>query len=187
MRPTKHENELIVALSDKYYYSISIDEVVEDKEANEILILYDIKYNTQNTQNLIREILFAKEEVESYLKDHQKDYSQIRISMSFVANYDETSVSISNYNKYNGAGFENCYDMHYGRFTCNNASLLDFQDVEDFEILCLRGFRDYSDVSALDSMNNLTHLQIHCGSYDISSIDTEYLKKKHPDCTIEIK
>lgn len=183
--PTRRETDIRKLLSDKNYNSICLDDVIENKNADEILILFDIPYEAHDdSERLIQEALSVKEKLEKHLEEYKANYTGMKITISFIANYAPTSIEISNYDECSGVPFDHSYDLHYGRFTCSNASLSDVQGIRDFQTLKLYDFSDYSDAAVLDTVQNLKYLDISYRSGAVSADVIAYLKQAHPGCEI---
>lgn len=165
------------------FNSISFDNIINEERSKEIKINFDILYN-KDVNILLAETFELKKNTEEFLKENIADYQDTYINISLTADYAPKTIVIANYDYFddvhNKNVFKNCYDLHYGFFNLSDcdATLSPFRCVDDFEILYLIDFKDYSDVLALDSMSILKQLHVD------GSIDLNYFKSKHPSCEI---
>jgi len=166
------------------YESVTLDHIITDSDK-----LY-ISFYIENEYKCLSDSLEIRNTVKDYLKKHD-EYKIMRVEI-FLRTYAQNfSITFANYDEDSiGTNFENSYDINYGRFVCNNRlSLSDFkniQGIEEFEMLQFINLNDYSDVYALDSIENLKYLIFSNHLNDKIVTNYDYLVNKHPHCKIVI-
>lgn len=167
------------------YESVTLDGIYIT-DSDELLINLYI----EDEKESIGDSLEIRNLVKDYLKKHD-EYKNMRVEIFFQTYAQNFSITFANYDEDStGTNFENSYDINYGRFVCNNRlSLSDFkniQGIEEFEMLQFINLNDYSDVYALDSIENLKYLIFSNHLNDKIVTNYDYLVNKHPHCKIEI-
>lgn len=166
------------------YESVTLDCIITDSDK------LHISFYIKNEYECLSDSLEIRNTVKDYLKKHD-EYKNMCVEIFFQTYAQNFSITFANYDEDStGTNFENSYDINYGRFVCNNRlSLSDFkniQGIEEFEMLQFINLNDYSDVYALDSIENLKYLIFSNHLNDKIVTNYDYLVNKHPHCKIEI-
>ncbi len=163
-------------LSQKDYKSVILDcvNIRGNIYTPEIL---SITYEVKDYEYLLEESFIIKDVIENNLKKYSNNFSNTEINVFF--NDSSRSIPIV----FKNISTNDYYRLQYGFFETLDCGLTDFRKSKEFKTLYIVNFKDYSDVSALDSMSSLEYLNLYNSRENINA-DIDYLIEKHPDCTI---